>query len=148
MKEPVGILGIVCPDENPLLSFVSLFAPAMAMGNRTVIVPSEKYPLLATDLYQVFDTSDVVAGSINIVTGLRKDLTKTIAEHDEVDAIWYFGSDAAGSALVEKSSIGNLKRTWVNNGRQRNWFDRAQAEGEEFLRYATEIKNIWVPYGE
>ena len=147
MKEPVGILGIVCPDENPLLSFVSLFAPAMAMGNRTVIVPSEKYPLLATDLYQVFDTSDVVPGSINIVTGIRKDLTKTLAEHDEIDAIWYFGSDD-GSGAVEKGSIGNLKRTWVNNGKQRDWLDREQSEGEEFLRYATEIKNIWIPYGE
>ncbi len=148
MKEPVGILGLVCPDENPLLSFVSLFAPAMVMGNRSVVIPSEKYPLLATDFYQVFDTSDVVAGTVNIVTGIRKDLSKTLAEHDEVDAIWYFGSDSAGSALVEKSSIGNLKRTWVNNGKQRDWFDREQAEGEEFLRHATEIKNVWIPYGE
>ncbi len=148
MKESVGILGIVCPDENPLLGFVSLFAPAMAMGNRTVIIPSEKYPLLATDFYQIFDTSDVVAGCINIITGNRKELTKTLAEHDEVDAIWYFGSDTAGSAQVEKASTGNLKRTWVNNGLQRNWFDREQAEGEVFLRHATEIKNIWVPYGE
>ena len=120
----------------------------MAMGNRTVIIPSEKYPLLATDLYQIFDTSDVVAGAINIVTGRRAELTKTLAEHDEVDAIWYFGSDTTGSALTEKSSIGNLKRTWVNNGLRRDWFDRTQAEGEEFLRYATEIKNVWIPYGE
>jgi aldehyde dehydrogenase (NAD+) len=148
MKESVGILGIVCPDENPLLSFVSLFAPAMAMGNRTVIIPSEKYPLLATDFYQIFDTSDVVAGSVNIVTGLKKDLVKTLADHDEVDAVWYFGSDATGSQLLEKSSTGNLKRTWVNNGLRRDWFDRTQAEGEEFLRYATEIKNVWIPYGE
>ncbi|HCS23511.1 MAG TPA: aldehyde dehydrogenase, partial [Rhodospirillaceae bacterium] len=148
MKEPVGTLGIVCPDENPLLGFVSLFAPAMAMGCRSVIVPSEKYPLLATDLYQIFDTSDVPAGAINIVTGHRAELTKTLAEHDDVDALWYFGSDTTGSALVEKSSVGNLKRTWVNNGKRRDWFDRAQAEGEEFLRYATEIKNVWVPYGE
>ena len=148
MKESVGILGLVCPDEAPLLGFVSLFAPAMAMGNRSVIIPSEKYPLSATDFYQVFDTSDVPAGVVNIVTGDRATLTKTLAEHDEVDGIWYFGSDASGSALVEKSSVGNLKRTWVNNGKQRNWLDRDQAEGEEFLRHATEIKNIWVPYGE
>lgn len=148
MKEPVGILGIVCPDENPLLSFVSLFAPAMAMGSRSVIIPSEKYPLLATDLYQIFDTSDVPGGIINIVTGHRAELTKTLAEHDEVDAVWYFGSDTTGSALVEKSSTGNLKRCWVNNGLARNWLDRVQGEGEEFLRHATEIKNIWIPYGE
>ena len=148
MKEPVGILGIVCPDENPLLGFVSLFAPALAMGSRSVIIPSEKYPLLATDFYQIFDTSDVVAGSVNIVTGRRLELVKTLAEHDEVDAIWYFGSDLQGSAAVEKASTGNLKRTWVNNGKKRNWFDRVQAEGEEFLRHATEIKNVWIPYGE
>lgn len=148
MKEPVGIVGIVCPDENPLLSFISLFAPAFAMGDRTVIVPSEKHPLLATDLYQVFDTSDVPAGSVNIVTGIRKDLTKTLAEHDDIDAVWYFGSDLDGSALVEKASIGNIKRTWVNNGKRRDWFNRAQAEGEEFLRHATEVKNVWIPYGE
>jgi aldehyde dehydrogenase (NAD+) len=148
MKESIGILGIVCPDENPLLGFVSLFAPAMAMGCRSVIIPSEKYPLAATDFYQIFDTSDVVAGSINIVTGIRKDLVKTLAEHDEVDAIWYFGSDRAGSGQVEKASVGNIKRTWVNNGKRRDWFDRAQGEGEEFLRHAVEIKNVWIPYGE
>jgi aldehyde dehydrogenase (NAD+) len=148
MKEPVGTLGIVCPDENPLLGFVSLFAPAMAMGNRSVIIPSEKYPLLATDFYQIFDTSDVPAGCINIVTGRREELTKTLAEHDELDALWYFGSDTTGSKLVEKSSVGNLKRTWVNNGKRRDWLDRDQAEGEEFLRHATEIKNVWIPYGE
>jgi len=148
MKESVGILGLVCPDEAPLLGFVSLFAPAMAMGNRSVIIPSEKYPLLATDFYQLFDTSDVPGGVVNIVTGRREELTKTLAEHDEVDGIWYFGSDASGSALVEKSSTGNLKRTWVNNGKQRDWLDRNQAEGEEFLRHAVEIKNVWIPYGE
>lgn len=148
MKESVGILGLVCPDEAPLLGFVSLFAPAMAMGNRSVIIPSEKYPLSATDFYQIFDTSDVPAGTVNIVTGDRATLTKTLAEHDEVDGIWYFGSDVSGSQLVEKSSVGNLKRTWVNNGLMRNWLDRGQAEGEEFLRHATEIKNVWIPYGE
>ena len=148
MKEAVGILGLVCPDESPLLGFVSLFAPAMAMGNRSVIIPSEKYPLSATDFYQIFDTSDVPAGVVNIVTGDRASLTKTLAEHDEVDGLWYFGSDISGSALVEKSSIGNLKRTWVNNGKQRDWLDSNEAEGEEFLRHAVEIKNVWIPYGE
>jgi aldehyde dehydrogenase (NAD+) len=148
MKESVGIMGLVCPDEMPLLGLVSLFAPVMAMGNRAVIIPSEKYPLAATDFYQILDTSDVPAGVVNIVTGNRAELTKSLAEHDEVDALWYFGSDMSGSALVEKSSIGNLKRTWVNNGLQRDWFNRAQSEGAEFLSHAVEIKNIWIPYGE
>ena len=53
IHEPVGVIGIACPDEHPLLSFISLFAPAVVRGNTVVIVPSEKYPVLALDLYQV-----------------------------------------------------------------------------------------------
>ncbi len=148
MKEAVGILGVVCPDEAPLLGFISLVAPAIAMGNRVVVVPSEKYPLAATDFYQILDTSDVPAGVVNIVTGRRAELTKTLAEHDEVDGVWYFGSDVSGSALVEKASAANIKRTWVNNGLKRDWLDRTQSEGQDFLNHAIEIKNVWIPYGE
>lgn len=147
LKEPVGTLGIVCPDEQPLLSMISLLAPALAMGNRTVVVPSEKYPLVATDFYQILDTSDVPAGAVNIVTGARDVLTKTLAEHDDLDGLWYFGSDN-GFGAVEKASTGNLKRVWSNGGLARDWTDTDTAEGEEFLRHATEVKNVWIPYGE
>ncbi len=147
MNEPVGILALICPYEVPLLGLVSLVAPAVAMGNRVIAVPSERHPLSATDLYQVFDTSDVPGGVVNIVTGARDDLAEVLAGHGEVDGIWYVGS-AAGSAAVERASIGNLKQTWVNNGRRRDWFDDVLAEGREFLRHATQVKNIWVPYGE
>lgn len=147
MNEPVGVVGITCPDEAPLLSFVSLLAPVVAMGNTAVVIPSERHPLAATDLYQVFDTSDVPGGVINIVTGDREGLTAVLAAHDDVDAYWYVGPKA-GSAKVEELSIGNMKRTWVNNGRRRDWFDRTQGEGREFLRHAVQVKNIWVPYGE
>ena len=147
MNEPLGIVGLVCPDEAPLLAFVSLVAPAVAMGNRVVAVPSERHPLAATDFYQVLDTSDVPGGVVNILTGGRDALARVLAEHDEVDALWYVGP-AEGSALVERASVGNLKRTWVNDGRRRDWFDPAQGEGREFLHRATQVKNIWVPYGE
>ena len=147
MNEPLGIMGIVCPDDAPLLGFVSLVAPAVAMGNRVIAVPSERHPLAATDFYQVLDTSDVPGGVVNIVTGGREALAKVLAEHDEVDGVWYVGP-AAGSEPVERASVGNLKRTWVNDGRRRDWFDPAQGEGREFLRRATQVKNIWVPYGE
>ena len=147
MNEPLGIVGIACPEEAPLLAFISLVAPAVAMGNRVVVIPSERAPLSATDLYQVLDTSDVPGGVINIVTGERDALAAVLAAHDEVAAIWYAGS-AAGSAMVERASIGNLKQTWVNDGKARDWFNLAQSEGTEFLRRATQVKNIWVPYGE
>ncbi len=147
MNEPFDVLAIVCPDEAPLLAFVSLVAPALAMGNRVVAVPSARWPLLATDLYQVFDTSDVPGGAINIVTGVRDELAQVLAKHDAVEAMWYLGS-AEGSAMVERESAGNLKATWVNDGKQRDWYDDAQASGPGLLRRATRVKNVWVPYGE
>jgi aldehyde dehydrogenase (NAD+) len=146
-NEAFGVMGIVCPTESPLLAMVSLLAPALAMGNRVVLIPSQTMPLAATDFYQVLETSDVPAGAVNIVTGSRDELAKTLAEHDEVDCIWYHG-DAAGSAMVEKASSGNLKPTWVNYGAQIDWTNDTQASGHEYFRRATQVKNVWIPYGE
>ncbi len=147
MNEPYGVMGLLCPDEMPLLGFVSLVMPAIAMGNRVIAVPSPRQALAACDLYQVFDTSDLPGGVVNIVTGERDELARTLADHDDVSALWYFGN-AAGSAMVEKASAGNLKPTWVSNGKRRNWLDRLQGQGQDYLRKATQVKNIWIPYGE
>jgi len=146
MPEALGVMAVVCPDEFPLLGFISTVIPAMAMGNCVIAIPSETAPLTATDLYQVLDTSDVPGGVVNIITGERDVLTPTLADHDDVDGIWYFGSKE-GSKLVEEKSAENMKRTWVSNGKHRNWLDAEQGEGEAFLRKATQIKNIWIPYG-
>jgi aldehyde dehydrogenase (NAD+) len=147
MPEPWGVIGLVSPGEAPLLGLMSLLLPALAMGNRTVVIPSPAHALITAPLYQLLDTSDVPAGTVNIVTGNRDELARTLAEHDDVDALWYFGS-RTGSALVEKASVGNLKYTWTSGGLKRDWFDPVQGEGREFLRQATQVKNIWVPYGE
>jgi aldehyde dehydrogenase (NAD+) len=147
MNEAIGVIGIACPDEAPLLGFVSTVMPAIAMGNRVVVVPSQTAPLAATDLYQVLDTSDVPGGVVNVVTGARDELAETLASHDDVEAVWYFGG-REGGAMVERLSAGNMKRTWVDHGNPRDWFDVRQGEGLEFLRQATHVKNIWVPYGE
>ncbi|SIT46185.1 Aldehyde dehydrogenase [Paraburkholderia piptadeniae] len=146
MNEPLGVIGIACPDEAPLLSFISLVAPALAMGNRVVVLPSSSSPLTVTDFYQVVETSDVPAGVLNIVTGERGPLLSALAKHDDVDALWCFGL-ANDSALAERESVGNLKRTFVDHGRAFDWFD-ASSEGPAFLRQATQVKNIWIPYGD
>jgi len=147
MPEGLGVMGIVCPDDFPLLGFISTVIPAIAMGNRVVVIPSETYPLSATDLYQVLETSDVPDGVINIVTGKKDELAKVLANHDDVDGLWYYGTKD-GSKFIEHASAENMKRTWVNYGKHRNWLDARQGEGEVFLRHATQIKNIWIPYGE
>jgi aldehyde dehydrogenase (NAD+) len=146
IHEPVGVIGIACPDRWPLLGLVSLVGPAIAMGNTVVAVPSQTHPLSATDLYQVFDTSDLPGGVVNVVTGDRDELAKVLAQHDDVDAMWYFGS-MEGSAMVERESATNMKQTWVAYGKEYDWTG-AWAEGEQILRHAVQVKNIWVPYGE
>ncbi len=145
MNEAVGIIAVCCPDDSPLLAFLSLVLPAIAMGNTVVAVPSPTSPLVVTDLYQVFETSDIPAGVINIVTGERDALAKTLAEHMQVDSIWYHGSEA-GCAMVEQSSVSNLKRTWVNQGERWDWHQTGNER--TYLQQATEVKNIWIPYGD
>jgi aldehyde dehydrogenase (NAD+) len=147
MHEPIGVIGIVCPFEMPLLGFISLVMPAIAAGNAVIALPSEAYPLIISDLYQVLETSDLPGGVVNIVTGHLAELTKVLAEHDDVDAIWSFGDEASG-ALVKSLSVGNLKQVLTNEGRAINWLDVKQGEGRWFLGHATQIKNIWIPYGE
>ena len=146
MNEPIGVVGIACGDTHPLLGMVSLVAPAIAMGNTTIVVPSEPHPLSATDFYSILETSDVPAGVINIVTGARDTLATVLAEHDDVDAVWYVGA-RDGARAVEFASASNMKRTWTFLD-DRDWLDRDEGEGREFLRAATQVKNIWVPYGE
>jgi aldehyde dehydrogenase (NAD+) len=147
MNEPIGTVGIVCPTEAPLLGFLSLVMPALAAGNTVIAVPSEAYPLVAADLYQLFDTSDMPGGAVNIVTGYVSQILKVLAEHDDVDAIWCFG-DETSTAAAKTFSVGNLKQVFTNEGRVIDWFDKKVAEGRWFLEHATQVKNIWVPYGE
>ena len=146
MREPVGTIAALCPDDAPLLGLISLMAPAIAMGNRTVLVASEPYPLAATDFYQVLDTSDLPGGVVNIVTGAHAELAPTLAAHMDIDAVWSFSSSDLSKG-IEAKAAGNLKRTWVNNGKARDWTGPL-GEGRAFLDAATEVKNIWIPYGE
>ena len=147
MNEPIGTVGVICPQAHPLLGFLSLVLPVIASGNTAIAVPSETYPLITGDLYQLFDTSDLPGGVVNIVTGYASQLLKTLAEHDDVDAIWCF-TDEAGATAAKSFSAGNLKQVFTNEGRAIDWFDVRQGEGRWFLQHATQVKNVWVPYGE
>jgi len=147
MNEPVGTVGVVCPANAPLLGFFSLVLPLIAAGNTVVAIPSEPYPLIAGDLYQVFETSDLPGGVVNLVTGRTSELLKVLAEHDDLDALWCFGDETL-CATAKALSAGNLKQTWTNQGRAIDWFDAKQGEGRMYLQHAYQVKNIWVPYGE
>lgn len=147
IHEPVGIIGIACPDESPLLSFISLMGAAIARSNSVVIIPSEKYPILALDMYQIFETSDLPGGVVNILSGARDHISKYLVEHQNVDAMWYFGSKE-GSKFVEHTSAVNVKRTWVDYGEPRQWMNDQQGRGEEFLYHSVQVKNVWLTMGD
>jgi aldehyde dehydrogenase (NAD+) len=147
MNEAVGTVGAICPAHVPLLGFFSLVLPLIAAGNSVVAVPSETYPLIAGDIYQVLETSDLPGGVVNLVAGRAGELLKVLAEHDDLDAIWCYGN-ADACAAAKALSIGNLKQVWTNEGREIDFGDVAQGEGRWYLEHAYQVKNIWVPYGE
>ena len=144
LREPCGVIGALCPDAHPLLGLVSAMGPALAMGNRVVLVASEPFPLMAADLMQVLETSDVPAGVVNLLTGSHAELAPVMAKHLDLDAVWSF-SDAGLAKVIERESAGNLKRTWAETT-ARDWMGPA-GEGAPFLEAATEVKTVWVPYG-
>jgi aldehyde dehydrogenase (NAD+) len=143
LNEPIGVVSVVASPEAPLVGLLSLILPAVALGNTVVALPSEVNPLPAVELYRILEMSDVPAGVVNICTGLHSEMAPTLAGHDDIDAIWHFGSPE-GAAEAEKLSIGNLKQTWVPHGPV-NW---AEFTGREVLRHACQVKNVWVPVGE
>jgi aldehyde dehydrogenase (NAD+) len=147
MNEPVGTAGVVCAANEPLLGFFSLVLPLLCAGNTVVAVPSEKYPLVAGDLYQIFETSDLPGGAVNLVTGRHTELLKVLAEHDDVDTLWCYG-DAEMCTAAKALSVGNLKQVWTNEGREIDFFQAAQGEGKWYLEHAHQVKNVWVSYGE
>jgi len=147
MNEAIGTVGVLCPAEAPLLGFVTTVMPLVAMGNVVIAIPSERYPLVMGDLYQVFETSDLPGGVINLISGRPTELLRVLAEHADVDALWSFG-DEAQSVMAKSLSAGNLKQVFTNEGRAIDWFDAAQSEGKWWLRHAVQVKNVWVPYGE
>jgi len=147
MNEALGTVGVICPESAPLLGFLSMVLPLVAAGNCVVAVPSAAYPLIAGDLYQVLETSDMPGGVINMVTGRPVELMKVLAEHDDVDALWCHG-DVNLCSAAKRLSAGNLKQVWTNEGRQIDFFSERHGEGRWYLDHAYQVKNIWVPYGE
>jgi aldehyde dehydrogenase (NAD+) len=152
-SEALGVIGIICPFDSPLLGFVALVAPAIALGNRVVVVPSGPHPLSALDMAQVFASSDLPGGVVNIVSAGSNagadghELARTLASHFDVDAIWRHDGSGEGCVEVERLAAQSMKRSWVGGARGRNWHSSAQSGGRAVLAHASHVKNIWIPSG-
>ncbi|MGV6839767.1 MAG: aldehyde dehydrogenase family protein [Planktomarina sp.] len=137
LREPVGKIAALCGDDAPLAGLIRPMAAALCMGNTITLAASQAFPLVAMDMFQVLDTSDVPAGVVNILSGPQAALAQTMADHANIEAVWNL-SDPSMTVAIETASASNLKRTWTG---------AAPDDHHAWLEAATELKTVWVPYG-
>ena len=148
MKEPLGVIATILNDDSPLLSLITIMASVFSTGNANILVPGEKTSLIATELYQVLDTSDIPQGYISILTSKDNELNKTLSQHENIEGIWYFGLDDNQKSAIIKNTSSNLKRYWCPEEKNIDWSNNTEKFLNEFLYQSTQVKNIWIPYGE
>jgi len=148
VKESIGIVASIMNDHQPLLSLSTIISSLFANGNASIIVPSEKTSLIATSLYQVFETSDIPAGSINILTTKTNELNDTLTQHENVHGIWAFSGDSKVRSSIIHGTVFNLKRYWCPKNTNIDWSNTSEDFLNEFLYEGSQVKNIWIPYGE
>ena len=137
VPEPTGVVGIVAPDEPPLLGLVSRLAPALVGGNAVLALASETKPLAAIELAEVLATSDVPGGVVNLLTGRRSELAPWLATHMDVNAIDLTGADGLRADL-EQAAAENVKRVVLGAPDTQSLY-----EISAFL----ELKTVWHPIG-
>ena len=148
MKEPLGVMTSILSDDSPLLNLVTVMGSVFSTGNTNIIVPGQKTSLIATELYQDLDTSDVPGGYVNILTAKENELNKTLSQHENIEGIWYFGADSEQRSEIIKNTTSNIKRYWCPEEKHVDWTNTSEQFLNEFLYQSTRVKNIWIPYGE
>ena len=111
-------------------------------------MPGQQTALIATEVYQVLETSDIPNGYINILTAKENELNATLSLHENIDGIWFFGNKLSEKSAIIKNTTSNLKRFWCPEEQEIDWHSNEKIFLEEFLHQSTQIKNIWIPYGE
>lgn len=142
VPEPMGIVGIIAPDETPFLSLVSLVAPILAGGNTCVILASEKNPLPAVSFAEVLHASDVPAGIVNLLTGYRDEMVDSLTSHMDVNAILNGLTDKKIMKLTDENASINIKRVYHYSAE--NWLDNIH-ESPYIVQQFLEIKTTWHP---
>jgi acyl-CoA reductase-like NAD-dependent aldehyde dehydrogenase len=144
LPEATGVVGIVAPGAQSLLGLVSRLAPAIVTGNTAVVIASERSPLSAVSLAEVFATSDVPAGVVNILTGRTSELVPWLASHMDVNGLDVTGVPEDLLAETERAAAENLKR--VHHAPNVDPFDGAAQSPYEITAF-TELKTVWHPMG-
>ena len=146
VTEPMGIVGVLAPDDAPLLALVSLFAPAITSGNAVVALVSTAQPYLAILLGEMLATSDLPGGVVNLLTGFRKELVPTFATHTHLRALCGVAS-AADRQTLKLGAAESVKRVHLRAAEDPiDWF-ASEAQGLYAIRDALEFKTTWHPIG-
>jgi acyl-CoA reductase-like NAD-dependent aldehyde dehydrogenase len=150
IPEATGIVGVIAPEGSSLLGLVSRVAPAVVSGNAVVVLASESRPLPAVTLGEVLATSDVPAGVVNVLTGLRRELVPILAAHMDVNALDLWGIPPDMRAAAEEQAMENVKRVArpPRDGEERfDWLDDRRAQRPEWIATFLEMKTVWHPIG-
>lgn len=147
VPEPTGVVGVVAPEEPSLLGLVSRIAPALVGGNTVVAVTSESRPLAAITMGEVFQTSDVPGGVINLISGHKSEIVPWLAAHMDVNAIDTTGVDPAALAALQKSAAENVKRVVHFDAATIGWMDERRSQSPYAIFEFQEAKTVWHPIG-
>jgi acyl-CoA reductase-like NAD-dependent aldehyde dehydrogenase len=145
VPEPTGVIGVLAPDEEPLLGLISLLAPVVCSGNAVVALGSDEHPLATAVLGEVCATSDVPAGVINLLTGERAELLEVMANHRGVDGVHAAGMDVEQRRVLEQGAGENMKRVKVRTMAERQWYDDGECHSPYWIEPFVEYKTIWHP---
>ena len=149
VPEPTGVVGVIAPEASSLLGLVSRLAPVIVSGNAAVVLASESRPLPAVTLTEVFATSDVPGGVVNLITGLRRELTGHLAGHMDVNALDAFGATPEEAGTLEEIAVENVKRFSrpPTGGLERYDWLAETAQSPYLIGEFVEIKTVWHPIG-
>ena len=147
VPEPTGVVGVVAPEVPPLLGLVSRIAPALVGGNTVVAITSESKPLPGITLGEIFQTSDIPGGVINLISGLKSELVPWLASHMDVNAIDATGVAADGIAAVQKAAAENVKRVVHFDAAKIGWTDARRSQSPYAIFDFQEMKTVWHPMG-
>jgi len=144
MPEPTGVVGVIAPQENPLLGLVSMMAPVIAGGNTALILASEKYPLSGVSFGEVLHASDVPGGVVNILTGFQNEMISHLSSHLDLNGVYNANKDADIRKQIDENCALNVKRR--QHITDVEWTDSNQESPYHIMAFQ-EIKTTWHPIG-
>ena len=144
VSEPMGIIGILAPEDCPLLALVTLVLPAITSGNAVVALASESAPYAAILLGEMMAVSDLPGGVVNLLTGPRSEVFSTFATHEHIRAVSAVATKAEATTLQQGASE-SVKRVRLH-APATDWFS-SDHDSPYAIRDFLEAKTVWHPIG-